>query len=105
MERVINTLVEYDRKGREMVAQAERERDELLSHLEEEKQEMERRCRERAENRIQFIREQAEAEGRETLLRLKKQRDTQLEKLDKYFEENREAWVDKMVQRCLDTGR
>lgn len=101
MERVIEMLVEYDQRGRQMVRDAQETRRETLGKMGDDKREMAQQYQSRSDHRIAYYREQAEAEKAEQLAALRAEAETARTRLRERFAENREAWLDELTARCI----
>ena len=55
MERVIKNLVEYDKRGRRLVEEAEEERRSVLAHMEDYKKELAKQYHEREQEKVEGV--------------------------------------------------
>lgn len=67
MERVIKNLVEYDKRGRRLVEEAEEERRSVLAHMDDYKKELAKQYHEREQEKVEQFRQQAQVEKEEAL--------------------------------------
>ena len=103
MERIIQSIVEFDKKGRKIVREAEKARRDMVSHMDEYKSEMCNEYRQRSENRVESFRQQAQLEKEEQLAEIKKNINMQLERLNSSYREHSDEWIRQAIARC--TGR
>lgn len=101
LERTIQLLVEFDKKGQELVQQAQEKRRDILGHMGDYKREMSEQYRERSDNRVEFFRQQAQSEKDEQLAAMKKGYDEQMDKLREVYQQNSEQWIAQIVARCI----
>lgn len=102
MERVIQMLVECDKKARDLVQQAKQQRQEELDHLSDHKYAIAAQYNKKATSRLEMMRSQMEQEKTEQITQVKKQCDAQLAQLKETYEANKDRWVDEIVRRCID---
>ena len=67
VERVIKNLVEYDKRGRRLVEEAEEERRSVLAHMDDYKKELAKQYHEREQEKVEQFRQQAQVEKEEAL--------------------------------------
>lgn len=101
MERIINVLVEYDKKGQQIVQLAEDQRREVIEHMSDYKKELADQYQLRSDNRIDLVRQQAESEAQEQIDAARKLFLDKKQQLKETFEKNNKQWVDEMVRRCI----
>lgn len=102
MERVIKLLVEYDKKGRELVRQAQEARRETLAHMDEYKRAMEQEMRAHAAERVEQVRQQAQRDRDETLAGLRAQNEQRIQALRRSYTARHDEWLRQIVGRCID---
>lgn len=101
MERFIRQLVSYDQQGQKMVREAQSLSRQTLEHMDAEKRELYEEYAQRAEHKLEYYREQAEAEKREAVATLRENHTRQSERLREQFAQKQDAWVTEMAARCL----
>ena len=101
MEQLIQRLIEVDKEARERVAKAKKERAGALDTIEAKRNEIE------AQNDFAFEKLIAEEKARSEQLKsaakgeIEAKKQTVLKHLDDLFEQNEEAWIEKLVASVL----
>lgn len=101
MDKIISRLVEFDKKGQEIVQQAQEQRRGVLEHMSDFKQELSAQYRERSEARVEGYRQQAQADKEEQLAVVRARFDEQSANLRENYRKNSSQWVAQIVDRCL----
>lgn len=101
LEQIIQRLVEFDKKGRALVQEAQQQRRDVLSHMSDYKQDMATHYRERSEISVETFRTQATADRDEQLLAARRRFDEQSARLRANYQKNCDRWVQQLVDRCV----
>lgn len=101
VERVIKNLVEYDKRGRRLVEEAEEERGSVLAHMDDYKKELAKQYREREREKVEQFRQQAQMEKEEALSAARARHEEALGRLKANYQKNSARWVAEIVDRCI----
>lgn len=101
VETTIKNLIEYDKKGQQIVQEAQRQRSEVLAHMSDYKHEMVEQYTQKLTARVSTFAEQAKSETDARLEAEQVSCKARLDRMQGVFDKNRGAWADEMFARCI----
>lgn len=101
-EEIINALLEHDTSAQERLQKHQLLRQQMADEMTRVKEETQKVDYERAEDRIESVRLEYQAEAEEQLRELTASYNQAVEQLEETYKSRREQWVDTLFHRCLE---
>lgn len=102
MENIISEILEIDEKAREKLAEADSERNKIIADARAEEARMLEESLKSAEARVAEIEKEEAEKTKLRLIELDAERDAEIKRLDRIFEERKEEWEEKIFQLLLE---
>lgn len=101
MDNVIKDLVALDKKAREMVKNAEDEKNACRAEIAKDKEAVLQHYQQRKQKKMEQIEQETKQKASAQISEMEKTYEAMGKQLKATFEANRENWVAEMVKRCL----
>lgn len=101
MQEIIKELIQMDTKARETVKAEQEKSDAVKAQIAKDKDKVQSEYLARAYQRIEKVKAFAKEEAQLQLQEVQKKYDDSVAGLEKMFSENKDAWVDEIVTRCI----
>lgn len=101
MEDVIQNIIHIENQAQHVMEQLEEEVKRREYELEESLKKLKENIREDTEKKVREIREAEVSEVKKIALEKEKECNQKLEKIQKYYEENKEYWANELVNTVL----
>ena len=98
---IIKKLVDIDEQAKKLHRDNDRQREELCREIEEEKQKIYDRCISGAKKQVEAKSAEIKAEAKQSFEQKEARRKEKLNSLEELYAQNRDKWVDEIVERVL----
>ena len=101
MDKILNRLVEADRKASALVEEAEEYLDSTISNMDREVEEFKKGYEEKAVHRIGIIRDEEGKASMESLADISKRYESLMTNMEQVYEKNHTQWEQELFNRCV----
>lgn len=101
MDKILNRLVEADRKASALVEEAEEYLDSTVSNMDREVEEFKKGYEEKAVHRIGIIRDEEDKASMESLADISKRYESLMSNMEQVYEKNHVQWEQELFNRCV----
>lgn len=102
MQQLIKDLLDLDKRGRDLVQEAEKRKEKLSDEIRRSTQSIKNKLEQRADEHLKKTRDEYDKSAKARLVDTEAEFERRLARMEEVYREHKDEWVDNLVKRCLE---